>query len=139
MEIRIELLLMMKKFNIYFSTALITFFAPIYGALWLVLLLVATDTITGIMKAGKTSIKNIQSKIAFRLVPKLIFYFLIIILAHCISLCIDNQIPWVKLGLVGIAWIEIKSIDENFAELFGFSFLDKCLEAGKKITELKRK
>jgi len=134
-----ELTLIGKKFGIYFGTALVTFFTPITGALWFVVALVVTDTITGIMKAGKSKVQQIQSKKAFRLVPKLIFYFLIVILAQCMYISIDNEIPFVKLALVGIGWIEIKSIDENFNELFGFSFLDKCLEAGKKITEIKRK
>ena len=134
-----ELTLIGKKFGIYFGTALVTFFTPITGALWFVVALVVTDTITGIMKAGKMKVQHIESKKAFRLVPKLIFYFLIVILAQCMYISIDNEIPFVKLALVGIGWIEIKSIDENFNELFGFSFLDKCLEAGKKITEIKRK
>ena len=128
-----------KKFLVYFGTSLVTFFAPIQGALWFVAILVIADTITGVMKAGKKDVKHIESKKAFRLIPKLIFYFLIIILAHFISLTVDNQVPWVKLGLIGVAWIEVKSIDENFKELFGFSFLDKCFEAGKKISEIKRK
>jgi hypothetical protein len=72
-------------------------------------------------------------------VPKLIFYSLLIIVAHSLNLTIDKQIPFVKLALVGISWIEIKSIDENFKVLFGFSFLDKCLEAGKKLTKFERK
>jgi phage-related holin len=134
-----QLTLLSKKFGVYFGTSLFTFFTPIQGAIWFVIILVIADTITGIMKAGKSSIDKIQSKKAFRLVPKLIFYFVIIILAHSLNLTIDKTIPWVKLALVGISWIEVKSIDENFNEIFGFSFLDKCLEAGKKITELKRK
>ena len=128
-----------KKVLIYFATALVSFLAPIEGALWFVVLLVFADTITGVMKAGRSKIDNISSKKAFNLVPKLIFYFVLIIIAHCLNRTIDNQIPFVKLALVGISWIEIKSIDENFKVLFGFSFLDKCLEAGKKLTKFERK
>lgn len=134
-----QLTFLSKKFGVYFGTSLFTFFTPISGAIWFVVILVMADTITGIMKAGKSKVDEIQSKKAFRLVPKLIFYFLIIILAHSLNIMIDKTVPWVKLALVGISWIEVKSIDENFHEIFGFSFLDKCLEAGKKITELKRK
>lgn len=129
----------MKKVLLYFGTALFSFLAPIEGALWFVVTLVIADTITGIMKAGKSKVENIQSKKAFNLVPKLIFYFLLVIIAHCLNRTIDNQIPFVKLALVGISWIEIKSIDENFKILFGFSFLDKCLEAGKKLSKFERK
>lgn len=131
--------LIMKKVLLYFGTALFSFLAPIEGALWFVVTLVIADTITGIMKAGKSKVENIQSKKAFNLVPKMIFYFLLVIIAHCLNRTIDNQIPFVKLALVGISWIEIKSIDENFKILFGFSFLDKCLEAGKKLSKFERK
>jgi len=132
-------IVIMKKMLMYFSTALFSFLAPIEGALWFVVTLVIADTITGVMKAGKSTVENIQSKKAFNLVPKLIFYFLLVIIAHSLNLIIDKQIPWVKLALVGISWIEIKSIDENFKVSFGFSFLDKCLEAGKKLKKFDRK
>jgi phage-related holin len=131
--------LIVKKTLVYFGTAIFSFLAPIEGALWFVVTLVICDTITGIMKAGKSKVENIQSKKAFNLVPKLIFYSLLIIVAHSLNLTIDKQIPFVKLALVGVSWIEIKSIDENFKVLFGFSFLDKCLEAGKKLTKFERK
>jgi phage-related holin len=134
-----DLILIMKKTLIYCATALSAFFAPIEGALWFVVALVVADTITGIMKAGKDDVSNIQSKKAFPMIPKLMFYCILVILAHAVSITVDKQIPWVKLALIGISWIEVKSIDENFKVLFGFSFLDKCLEAGKKISEIKRK
>lgn len=129
----------MIKLLVYFGSLIAIFLQPIYGALWFVTFLVIADTLTGIMKAGKTDVRNIKSKKAFNLVPKLIFYFTLVISSHAINLTIDKQIPFVKLALVGISWIEIKSIDENFKVLFGFSFLDKCIEACKKLTKFDRK
>lgn len=126
------------SFMKYFSVILIGFFAPISYAFTFTFILVFTDTITGIMKAGKESVKNISSKKAFPIIPKLIFYFLLIIVAHTVYVSGMKDIPAVKLALVGIGWIEIKSIDENFRELFGFSFIDKVLEGVKSINQIKR-
>jgi hypothetical protein len=53
-------------------------------------------------------------------------------------LYVEPKIPFTKLALVGVAFIEIKSIDENFKELFGFSFINKVLEAVKSINQIKR-
>lgn len=92
------------------------------------------------MKAGKTGgVKSIQSNKAFKLVPKLFFYMLLIIVAQALNNYVDSQIPWVKLSLVGISWIEIKSIDENFKEMFGFSFIDKILAGSKKLTSIEKR
>jgi phage-related holin len=122
----------------YFTVAIFGFFAPIHYAFIFTIILVAVDTITGIMKAGKEDISKISSKKAFPLVPKLIFYFSLVIVAHCCNSWIDKDIPFVKLALIGIGWIEVKSIDENFKTLFGFSFINKCLEGVKAVNQIKR-
>lgn len=121
----------------YFAVAVLGFLAPIHYAFIFTIILVVADTITGVMKAGKDDVKQITSKKAFPLVPKLIFYFLLIIVAHSIS-SIDSQIPFVKLVLIGIGWIEVKSIDENFNEIYGFSFIEKVIEGVKSINKIKR-
>jgi len=128
-----------KSTLIYFSAALIAFFAPIIYAFIFTCILVGIDTITGVMKAGKDTVKNISSKKAFAIVPKLIFYFLLVICAHACTIFVDDQLPLVKLALIGIGWIEIKSIDENFSAIFGFSFLDRTIEAFKSVNKITRK
>jgi len=121
----------------YFGLALFSFFAPIIYAFWLITILVVTDTITAIMREGRKDVKNITSKKAFPLIPKLTFYFLLVIVAHGLGV-LENQLPFVKFALIGIGWIEIKSIDENFRGLFGFSFIDKTLHAIKQVNQIKR-
>ena len=118
--------------------ALIGFFAPILYAFILTTILVGADTITGVMKAGKDSVKNITSKKMFAVCPKMSFYFLLIITAHSVQIYVEPQIPFTKLALIGISWIEIKSIDENFNAIFGFSFMDKILEGIKSFNQIKR-
>lgn len=121
----------------YFGVALFSFFAPIFYAFMLVSILVITDTITGVMRAGRKDVEKISSKKMFAIVPKLIFYFLLVIVAHGIAL-VEPQIPFVKFALIGISFIEIKSIDENFRGLFGFSFLDRTFQAIKQVNQIKR-
>jgi len=126
------------KFTAYFLTALIAFFSPILWAFWIVIIFVVVDTVFGIMRAGKQDVKDIKSRKLFALVTKLIAYLLLVVLAHAIGL-VEPKIPFVKLCLFGIGFIEVKSIDENFRGIFGYSFIDKILSALKFVKEFKRK
>ena len=121
----------------YFSVALISFLAPLFWAFTLIAILVLTDTITGIMRAGREKVEKVTSKRAFAIVPKLTFYFLFVIVAHGLAM-VEPSLPFVKFALMGIGWIEVKSIDENFRGLFGFSFIDRTLHAIKSINQIKR-
>lgn len=122
----------------YFTAGIAAFFFPIIYAFCIVAILVVIDTITGIMKAGRNTVKDVKSKKAFAFVPKLIWYCLLVILAHSLHY-IEPSVPFVKLALMGVAWIEVKSIDENFEVIFGFSFINKVLEAVKGLSKFKRK
>lgn len=122
----------------YFCVGVLAFFAPIVYAFVLIVILVFVDTITGIMKAGRKSVDSISSKKAFALIPKITFYCLLIIVAHATQKYVINEVPFVKLSLIGISFIEIKSIDENFRALFGFSFIDKTIKAIRDINQIKR-
>lgn len=121
----------------YFFTGLLAFLAPIHWAFWVVIAFVTIDTITGVMAAGKVTVKAIQSRKLFALVPKIIFYFFLVITAHLASY-IDDQIPFVKLAMFGIGFIEVKSIDENFEKIYGFSFVNRILDALKALQKIKR-
>jgi phage-related holin len=122
----------------YFCVGIVAFFAPILYAFILIIILVFVDTITGIMKAGRKDINSISSKKAFALIPKITFYCLLSIVAHATQLYVIPEVPFVKISLIGISFIEIKSIDENFRALFGFSFIDKTIKAIRDINQIKR-
>ena len=121
----------------YIWVSLIGFLAPLKVAFVLIVVLVLTDTVTGIMRAGRKDVERITSKRAFAIVPKMTFYFLLVVSAHTLWL-VEPQLPFVKFALIGIGWIEVKSIDENFRGLFGFSFIDKTLQGIKQINQIKR-
>ena len=127
----------MLEASVYFGAGLIAFFSPILWAFWVVVGLVFVDTAFGIMRAGKQDVKSIKSRKMFSMVTKTIAYLLLVIIAHLVSF-IEPAIPFVKLALFGVAFIEVKSIDENFRGLFGFSFIDKILSAFKFVKEIKR-
>lgn len=122
----------------YFCVGIVAFFAPILYAFVLIIILVFVDTITGIMKAGRKDVNSISSKKAFALIPKITFYCLLCIVAHATQLYVIPEVPFVKLSLIGISFIEIKSIDENFRALFGFSFIDKTIKAIRDVNNIKR-
>lgn len=130
---------MITKTLIYILNLVVIWFAPIKGALVFAIILVAVDTITGIMKAGKKNVKDIQSNKMFSIVPKTLFYAFLIIVCQALNNYVDNQIPWVKLSLIGISFIEIKSIDENFNDIFGFSFIDKVILGFKSLTKIQKR
>lgn len=121
------------KFTLYLGASLSAFFLPITWAISSVIVIVLIDTCTGVMKAGKDNIKNVKSKKLGNVIAKLIYYLSGIVIARIGELYIDDQIPFVKLVLVAVMIIEIKSIDENFRDTFGFSFVDKVLNAFKKL------
>lgn len=123
--------------TLYFGTGLVAFFSPIVWAFWVVVGLVVIDTAFGVMRAGKKSVKEIKSKKMFPIVTKLIAYLLLVCIAH-LGHYIEPKMPFVKLALFGIAFIEIKSIDENFRGIFGFSFIDKILLALRFVKQIKR-
>lgn len=121
------------KFCGYLLAALSAFFLPITWALTSVTAIVIIDTILGVMAAGKEDVRNITSRKLSAVVGKIIFYLSSVIIGRIGELFIDDRLPLVKLVLLAVLIIEVKSIDENGKKLFGFSFLDKVLEAMKMI------
>jgi len=124
----------------YLGVGLIAFFSPIKYAFILTGILVLIDTITGTMKAyHKKGAKGVKSNKAFRLVPKSIFFALFIIAFHALEVYVDPTIPFVKLCLIGIAWIEVKSVDENFEAMYGYSFINKIMDGMAKLKDVKKR
>jgi len=40
--------------------------------------------------------------------------------------------------MLGIGFIEVKSIDENFEKIYGYSFVNRILDALKALSKVKR-
>tara|TARA_R110001606_G_scaffold384188_1_gene546911 strand:+ start:655 stop:1047 length:393 start_codon:yes stop_codon:yes gene_type:complete len=124
---------LLTKLCSYFSASLMAFFLPITWAITSVIVVVLIDTITGVMVAGKKGIKEIKSRKLSNIISKVIYYLCAIILCRIAELFIDVDVPFVKLALISVMIIEVKSIDENFKKTFGYSFIDKMLTSFKKL------
>lgn len=109
------------------GTYLISFFTPL--AWWLVAvgLFVAADFITGILKAKKQK-EEIKSKKMFNTVTKFVAYGIAIIVSHSLSLLFFPDFPAVKLIAGFVAFIEVKSLDENIKGITGFSLFGDILK-----------
>ncbi len=136
--------------KIYLSTvltALILFFAPIKGIVLIVAISTIIDTCFGVWKA-KSLGEDITSKI-FRhgLVPKLLSYIAVVMLVFASDVFIINEMTMsvvsvafvsTKLTSLVLISIEVKSMDESFVKVKGYSFIDKFKLIINKIKDLKK-
>lgn len=110
------------------------FFAPLYTYILYVSLLVVADLITGILKANKNKPKGqsifdvIQSRKLFTSLAKWMAYTLGLLVGQGATDIFTPEVDVAKLVLAGIAFIEIKSIDENIKEILGYSILGKVVK-----------
>ena len=128
-------------------TALVLFFAPIKGIILIVALSTIIDTRFGVWKAVKLG-EDVTSKI-FRkgLLSKLLTYVSATMLIFASDVFIINEltksvvsvefISTKVLSLVLVA-IEVKSMDESFIKVKGYSFIDKAKSIIVKIKDIKK-
>ena len=128
----------MSKIIVPLLAALTSFFAPLTTAFIVAISAVVLDTFTKLIVVVKMQgVKNIVSRKLFRIVPKTLFYFVFIIMAQLTAVHVDPSIPFVKLVLITIVGIEVYSIDENFEQMTGFSFIKKLITFVKNLTQYK--
>ena len=136
--------------KIYLSTiaaTLVLFFAPIKGIILMVALATILDTAFGVWKAKKLG-EEITSKI-FRngLVPKLVSYVAAVMLIYASDVFIINaltlsviSVEFISTKIIALVLlsIEVKSMDESFVKVKGYSFIDKIKVIINKIKDLKK-
>jgi hypothetical protein len=126
---------------------LIVFFAPIKGIILLVALATIIDTCFGIWKAKKLK-ENINSK-TFRhgFVPKLISYVVGIMLVYTSDFFIINyltkeivSVDYIATKLIALTLIsiEVKSMDESFEKVKGYSFIKEIVKMIVKAKNVKK-
>jgi len=137
----------MKGYLSSVLTAFFLFFAPIKGIIIIVALSTIIDTCFGVWKAVKLG-EDVTSKI-FRkgLLSKLITYVSATMLIFASDVFIINEltksvvsvdfISTKVLSLVLVA-IEVKSMDESFIKVKGYSFIDKAKSIIVKIKDIKK-
>jgi len=125
---------------------IILFFVPIYMMVFLVGLSTLIDTAFGIWKSKALKEKVSSKKCRKGLVPKLRSYVVIILLLYTADFYIVNElthlfidIDYVATKLVAFALIiiEVKSMDESFEAVKGYSFITKVFSNIKNIKKVK--
>ncbi len=123
------------------------FFTP---AMWLVLgvaMVSLVDTYYGIKKARKNGIVPTSRGFRKGYVPKVGAYTAVILLTYFLDYFLLNEftanyasIPFVSTKIIAIIFIanEVQSIDENWQEINGYSFLKKLYSLITKVKDIKR-
>lgn len=122
-----------------------TFFASVFGVLAPVAAIVYTltfiiflDFIFGIVKSVKLK-QEVSSRKMSQSISKVFLYNLLIIGLFVVDkYVLQTGIGLEKIGASLIILVEIRSIDEHFTKLFGYSLWDKISEQfkrGKSITK----
>lgn len=129
-----------------FLFPIVAFFAPIYFMVFLVGLSTLIDTGFGIWKS-KSLGEKVSSKICRKgLLPKLKSYAGIVLLLFVVDYYIVNEftqlfidIQFVSTKLVSLALIviEVKSMDESFEKVKGYSFIGKLYDNLRNIKKVK--
>lgn len=135
-------------FKVYSSLLLpiIVFFTPIYFMVFLVGMSTIIDTGFGVWKA-KSLGEEVSSKLCRKgLVPKIKSYVTIVLLLFVADYYIVNEftklfidIEFVSTKLVSLVLIviEVRSMDESFNKVKGYSFIDKLYSNVKSIKKAK--
>jgi hypothetical protein len=136
----------MKLYLSSVLTVFFLFFAPVKGIIFIVALATIIDTCFGVWKAVKLG-EDVTSKL-FRkgLLSKLITYVAATMLIFASDVFIINEltksvvsvefISTKVISLVLVA-IEVKSMDESFVKVKGYSFIDKAKSIIVKIKNIK--
>lgn len=101
-----------------FTFWLFTLLAPLTGVIITVILLIVVDFITG-SYASYVKRKPIESKRIGHTVSKFFIYNLVIISAYFLEKEIVSEVPFMKVIAGFIAIAEIKSILENYNNIYG--------------------
>lgn len=105
--------------------SIISVLSPIKPLLYTIGFLIAADFIFGLYRAHKTG-QEITSRKMSHTITKMLLYNITIVSLWLIERNIlGGAIPITKIAAGLISIVEIKSIDETFKLIFGFSFWDK--------------
>lgn len=127
--------------------ALLIFLSPIKYIVLLVALSTIIDTFFGVWRAYKTNVSIQSKKLRHGFVPKLITYCFAVIITYCTDFYILNDLTQTvvavdflstKLLALVLISIEVKSMDESFQAVKGYSFLDKIIGTLKRVKDVKK-
>lgn len=124
----------MKTWLIHVWIGLVAFVSPLFPLAILVSTLIGTDFVFGIYRAYKTK-QEINSRKMGHTISKLFLYNLAVLSVFMLEKLVfgtDTQFTKVVVGVV--AMVELKSIDESFRILYGFSIYESLIDKIKRGT-----
>lgn len=125
---------------------LVLFFAPIYMMVFLVGLATLVDTGFGVWRAKSLGEEVDSKKCRKGLIPKIRSYVFIVLILYVTDFYIVNEltklfvsIEYVSTKLVSLALIiiEVKSMDESFKAVKGYSFISKLYDNIRNVKKVK--
>ena len=137
----------MNEYALTVMIACMLFFAPINGIIFIVALSTVIDTCFGVWRSYAKG-ESITSK-AFRhgFIPKVLSYISVVMLVYVSDVFIINALTQLvisvdflatKLTALVLLSIEVKSMDESFKEVKGYSFVYKAKKIINKFKDIKK-
>jgi phage-related holin len=116
-----------QKYSLPIAAYLTSYFSPAFPMMVAIIFFLIADFITGIMAAQKRG-EEILSKKMRPTITKGIGYMVAILVAHVFqkNFLVDIEVLKIISGL--IAFIEVKSLDENFRIITGKSLFKQFLK-----------
>lgn len=117
----------MKTWLISILLSVLAALSPMVPLFVTATLLIISDMVFAIYRAYKNEVPITSRKLS-QVLPKLILYNIGILLAFLVEkYVLVDTIPISKLALGVISMVEMKSIDESFQSIFGYSLYSKLL------------
>ena len=124
----------MKTWLIHLWIGLVAFVSPLFPLAILVSSLIGTDFVFGIYRAYKTK-QEINSRKMGHTISKLFLYNLAVLSVFMLEkLVFGTDVQFTKVVVGVIAMVELKSIDESFRILYGFSIYESLIDKIKRGT-----
>lgn len=111
----------------FFSPFLLAIFVPVGKYALLASLFVLGDLVTGILAALKRGEPFSPKKLLDSLI-KLLAYWVFILIASAIEQQFIKEFPCIQMIILFVAYIELKSIDENAKDITGHSIFSSIIK-----------
>jgi len=129
----------MKTWLIHLWIGIVAFLTPLFPMALLVSTLIGTDFVFGLYRAYKTQ-EQINSRKMGHTISKMFLYNMAVLSVFMLEkIIIGTDIQFTKIAVGVIAMVELKSIDESFRILYGFSIYESLVERLKRGTNENKK
>jgi hypothetical protein len=117
----------MKTLLIHLWIGLVAFVSPLVPLAILVSTLIATDFVFGLYRAYKSG-EEINSRKMGHTISKMFLYNMAVLSVFMLEkIIVGTDMQFTKIAVGVIAMVELKSIDESFRLLYGFSIYDSII------------